>query len=641
VIERLALKLSPQLRTRLDDFKLLIGIADLSRSPKIAGLHLLRACLDDELGLTSQFVSSHSLPPDKVKEQLAKQFQGSSEDGPESLDEQWFDERLWKALAELDDGDAGREITEYDLLVVALSTLTDREDKRLSEWFNSDIESLIKEIRALSITTAVMEIFDKNGVINLESFSAASRRSLKLAHEEAQALGLKGITREVVLLAMLDYDGLFKTAIRTQAVDPNTVHENLLINLQSSHRAKQLLFPFDVTHCHSLLQKALQDAALASSQAGFDKVQEAHILKALLSSTYGLAIQIITELGVKLPRLFTFLDASLAWQGDGSEEDDEEARIPDIHEVEQELRETVVGQEEVIERIMPLIKRFRYGYRRVGKPGGVFLFMGKSGTGKTLMAKTIAKAVYGSSDDLLMLEMGQFKTDISINQFIGAPPGYKGYGEGKLTNGLRDNPETVVLFDEVEKASELVYDALLRFLDEGMINDPAGPVRDGSRCLIALTSNIASEELGSLAKELRESGHDFDSMQRELREAALRYFKRPELINRIDEIIMFNPLDKEDFRKILEMELRKDTAWFKQEKNVEVTVDSQLMAKLIDWAYERHDEGARVVGKVLTTNLISPLIDVLVARPDHGHVRLTAIASDHGGVEFLEDGQSD
>src|SRR5207248_9239326 len=134
---------------------------------------------------------------------------------------------------------------------------------------------------------------------------------------------------------------------------------------------------------------------------------------------------------------------------------------------------------------------------------------------KTELAKTLAHAVYGSPENLIFLEMGQFNAPESMNIFVGAPPAYVGYGEGKLTNGLRDKPRAVVLFDEVEKAHARVLDALLRFLDEGRIDDPAGPVRDGSQCLVILTSNVGAQQLSELGKQVDASRSNARGLMRD------------------------------------------------------------------------------------------------------------------------------
>jgi ATP-dependent Clp protease ATP-binding subunit ClpC len=274
---------------------------------------------------------------------------------------------------------------------------------------------------------------------------------------------------------------------------------------------------------------------------------------------------------------------------------------------------------------LPLIRRMHFGLRRIGKPAGVFLFCGPSGSGKTAMAKAIARAVFGSEDRLLMLEMGQFQTKESMNIFVGAPPAYIGYGEGKLTNGLRDKPRSVVLFDEVEKAHPEVFDALLRFIDEGQIDDPAGPVRDGTECIIVMTSNIRTDDLAGL---LQDNGYRKNKweLRRRLREALLNrgaelpaglpgreHFRfRPEFLNRIDEIVLFRTLDENDMTKIAERHLTEYQRRLEEERQVSLYIPNlDAAARVIGHFCADLEEGARATLRVAQTAVLDPVIDFL------------------------------
>ncbi|MFV1964639.1 MAG: AAA family ATPase, partial [Pirellulaceae bacterium] len=276
-----------------------------------------------------------------------------------------------------------------------------------------------------------------------------------------------------------------------------------------------------------------------------------------------------------------------------------------------------------------------FGYTRPNRPMAVLLFLGNSGTGKTQLAKEIAQAMYGSEDQLIFLEMGQFGDKHAKNIFIGAPPGYVGYGEGLLTNGLRDKPESVVLFDEVEKADRIVFDVLLRFLDEGKIADPAGPVRDGRRCVIVLTSNHALDMLQPLIDRQSEAKHlpraEREAAKMEVRNEILATgFFRPEFINRVDEIILFNTFDADAYRKIVHYLLETECQRLNKEKSLDFTVDDSLQDELVRQCVARSGEGARVCLKLVGEIVIAALIDYFLD-PDHEGVQSVHLSFSEAG----------
>jgi len=228
------------------------------------------------------------------------------------------------------------------------------------------------------------------------------------------------------------------------------------------------------------------------------------------------------------------------------------------------------------------------------------------------MAKELAEAVFGSQENLIFLEMGQFNARESINIFVGAPPGYVGYGEGKLTNGLRDKPRSVVLFDEVEKAHSLVLDALLRFLDEGKIDDPAGSVRDGSQCIVVLTSNVGAEELAKIWPEIEEDP-DWRSVARQrLRELFKKNQFRVEFLNRVDEIVFFRALGVSDYAEIARRAVARDVERLKAERGIEVRLDG--VCEAIGGYCMRISEGARAAKRLALSVVTTPVIDFVVRR---------------------------
>ena len=225
--------------------------------------------------------------------------------------------------------------------------------------------------------------------------------------------------------------------------------------------------------------------------------------------------------------------------------------------MEQELMKQVVGQDEAIGSIARALRRSRADLRNPGRPIGSFIFLGPTGVGKTLLAKSLAEFIFGDPDSLIYVDMSEYMEKFNVSRLVGSPPGYVGYGEGgELTEPVRRRPYSVVLFDEIEKAHPDVMHTLLQILEEGRITDSLGRRVDFRNTIIIMTSNVGAAELsrstglgfaGSLAAN---PGAD------RLLNVAKRTFK-PEFLNRIDDIIVFRKLEKKDFIAIVDIELEK------------------------------------------------------------------------------------
>ncbi|NNF20069.1 MAG: AAA domain-containing protein, partial [Flavobacteriaceae bacterium] len=226
------------------------------------------------------------------------------------------------------------------------------------------------------------------------------------------------------------------------------------------------------------------------------------------------------------------------------------------------IKGNVIGQDEAVSKVAKAIQRNRAGLKDPNKPIGSFIFLGQTGVGKTQLAKVLAKELFDSEDALIRIDMSEYMEKFAISRLVGAPPGYVGYEEGgQLTEKVRRKPYSVVLLDEVEKAHPDVFNMLLQVLDDGYLTDSLGRKIDFRNTIIIMTSNIGARQLkdfgqgvgfGTAAKQAQADSH-----QKSVIENALKKAFAPEFLNRIDDVVVFNPLDREHIHQIIDIELRK------------------------------------------------------------------------------------
>ena len=226
------------------------------------------------------------------------------------------------------------------------------------------------------------------------------------------------------------------------------------------------------------------------------------------------------------------------------------------------IKSNVIGQDDAVAKVSKAIQRNRAGLKDPNKPIGSFIFLGQTGVGKTQLAKVLAKELFDSEDALIRIDMSEYMEKFAISRLVGAPPGYVGYEEGgQLTEKVRRKPYSVILLDEVEKAHPDVFNMLLQVLDDGFLTDSLGRKIDFRNTIIIMTSNIGARQLkdfgqgvgfGTSAKKSQEDSH-----QKGVIENALKKAFAPEFLNRIDDVIVFNALEREDIHKIIDIELAK------------------------------------------------------------------------------------
>jgi ATP-dependent Clp protease ATP-binding subunit ClpC len=230
--------------------------------------------------------------------------------------------------------------------------------------------------------------------------------------------------------------------------------------------------------------------------------------------------------------------------------------------LEELLGKSVIGQPDAISKISKAIRRNRLGIKDPNKPIGSFVFLGSTGVGKTLLAKQLARQIFGSDENLIRVDMSEFQEKHSVSRLIGSPPGYVGYDEGgQLTEQVKNKPYSVVLFDEVEKAHKDIFSSLLQVLDEGYLTDSFGRKVNFKNCLIIMTSNIGVKKLQEFGAGIgfgaSKNVYQNEVAKKSLLMKELKNYFAPEFVNRLDEIIVFNTLQDSDVRKIVDVEMGK------------------------------------------------------------------------------------
>ncbi|MBP8047605.1 MAG: ATP-dependent Clp protease ATP-binding subunit, partial [Anaerolineales bacterium] len=296
-----------------------------------------------------------------------------------------------------------------------------------------------------------------------------------------------------------------------------------------------------------------------------------------------------------------------------------EAESQRLLKMEDELRKGIIGQEDAIIAISRAVRRARAGLKDPKRPIGSFMFLGPTGVGKTELTKTLAKFMFGSEDAAIQLDMSEFMERHTAARLVGAPPGYVGYEDaGQLTEALRRRPYSIVVFDEIEKAHPEVHNMLLQIMEEGHLSDAKGHKVDFRNAIIVMTSNIGADmiknqtSLGFAMKrdEATEERLSYEDMRKKLNESLKRAF-RPEFINRMDSVVIFRSLNKEDIQKIVSLELSKVSERL-VEHNLVLTASEEALASLATMGYDS-EFGARPLRRVIQQKVEDPLSDRLLA----------------------------
>lgn len=270
-----------------------------------------------------------------------------------------------------------------------------------------------------------------------------------------------------------------------------------------------------------------------------------------------------------------------------------------IH-LEKELEKRVIGQDRAVKAVANAIRRSRAGISDEARPIGSFLFLGPTGVGKTETAKALAEQLFDDEDAIVRIDMSEYMEQHSVARLIGSPPGYVGYEQGgQLTEAVRRRPYAVVLFDEVEKAHPDVFNSLLQILDDGRLTDGQGRTVNFTNTIIILTSNLGSDLILSAKPE------DDEALETQLQDRLRAHF-RPEFLNRIDDIVVFERLSESLMNKIVDVQLERVIGHLKTSKNIVLTVDESVREHLAEVGYDPNF-GARPLKRLIQTDLLDPL----------------------------------
>lgn len=307
-----------------------------------------------------------------------------------------------------------------------------------------------------------------------------------------------------------------------------------------------------------------------------------------------------------------------------------ESETEKLAHLESTLSARVIGQDRAISAVANAIRRSRAGISDRNRPIGSFLFLGPTGVGKTELARTLAENLFNDERAMVRIDMSEYMEQHAVSRLIGSPPGYVGYEQGgQLTEAVRRRPYSIVLFDEIEKAHQDVFNVLLQVLDDGRLTDGQGRTVNFTNTIIIMTSNLGSQYIQEW------DGRDFDDLRNLLLTSLSKHF-RPEFINRIDDIVIFSRIDATNMRAIVETQVKKTADQIKRNKDIRLTLNDDVKKMLAEQGYDPAF-GARPLKRLIQTKILDPLALEVISGSIPEGASITARMANDDHIRFSEE----
>ena len=450
------------------------------------------------------------------------------------------------------------------------------------------------------------------------SLDAANILKPALARGEVQCIGA---TTTAEYAKSIEKDGALERRFQKVIVRPTTVEETLdILERLSAHYAKyhHVVYTEEVLKaCVGLSERYLTDRAFPDKAIDvMDEVgARSHARQQATGDTSEAPYCITTDdvagvvsmmSGVPVQRVATAENERLRTMGET-------------------LKKRIIGQDKAVETVVRAIQRSRLGLRDPKRPIGTFFFLGQTGVGKTYLAQCLAEEMFGSKDAMIRFDMSEFMEKHTVSLLVGAPPGYVAHEDGgKLTEAVRRKPYSIILFDEIEKAHPDIFNVLLQVMDEGRLTDRQGHIVDFRNTIIVLTSNVGTRQLQEFGSGVGFSAAEMD--QKQVNATLLKALQKqfpPEFVNRIDNVVTFEPLSRETIAQIVRIEVSLLQQRLKAQGH-QLSVSTQVNEQLVDKSFDRKN-GARPVKRAVQTYLEDPLTDILLRKPNQKKIIIKQI----------------